>query len=268
MTKILKRLLITGAGGGLGKIARERLGYIAETIRVSDIVDMGEAAPHEEVVPCDLADYDAVNELVAGCDGVVHFGGISGEDTFSKILKSNIEGVYNLYEAVRKNGSPRVFMASSNHVIGFYRQDEHLDANAPLRPDGLYGVSKCFAEAMASMYHDKFGIETALVRIGSSFPEATNRRFLATWLSYDDLISLIVCVFEAPRLGCPVIYGVSDNDTIWWDNSATRYLGWRPKDNSAVFRDRVYANEPDPGPDDPTAVYQGGKFTQDPILED
>ncbi len=264
----MKRLLITGAGGGLGSMARQRLGYLAETIRVSDVVDLGEAGPKEEVVLCDLADEAAVNDLVAGCDGVVHFGGISVEDKFSKILKSNIEGVYNLYEAVRRNGKPRVFMASSNHVIGFYRQDQRLDASARLKPDGLYGVSKCFAEAMASLYHDKFGIETALVRIGSCFPEADNRRFLSTWLSYDDLISLIEHVFHAPRLGCPVIYGVSDNDSVWWDNSAAAYLGWKPKDNSAVFRDRVLANEPAPSPEDPSAVYQGGKFTQDPIFED
>lgn len=265
---MLKRLLITGAGGGLGKMARQRFAHLAETVRLSDIVDVGPAGPNEEVVTCDLGDRQGVHDLVDGCDGVVHFGGISVEDSFSKILNANIEGVYNLYEAARKTGKPRIVFASSNHVIGFYRQDQHLDAHVTLRPDGLYGVSKCFGEAMANMYHDKFGIETAIVRIGSCFPEPIDRRMLSTWMSADDFTSLVECVFRAMRLGCPVIYGVSDNDTVWWDNSSVAYLGWRPKDNSAVFRDKIESTQLAPAPNDPVALYQGGKFTADPIFED
>jgi uronate dehydrogenase len=137
----MQRLLITGAAGGLGSVMRTRLAHLAETVRLSDIVDVGPAGPNEEVVACDLGDRQAVHDLVAGCDGVVHSGGISVEDTFTKILNANIVGLYNLYEAVRKTAKPRVIFASSNHVIGFYRQDQHLDAGATPRPDGLYGVS-------------------------------------------------------------------------------------------------------------------------------
>jgi uronate dehydrogenase len=264
----MQRLLITGAAGGLGSVMRRRLAHLAETVRLSDIADAGPAGPNEEVVTCDLGDRQAVHDLVAGCDGVVHFGGISVEDKFAKILNANIVGIYNLYEAVRKTAKPRVIFASSNHVIGFYRQDQQLDARATPRPDGLYGVSKCFGEAMANMYHDKFGIETAIVRIGSCFPEPKDRRMLATWMSADDLVSLVECAFRAVRLGCPVIYGVSDNDTVWWDNRSVAYLGWGPKHNSAAFRDKIHASQPAPAPDDPAALYQGGKFTADPIFED
>lgn len=265
---MLERLLITGAGGGVGKVARDRLKHVARTLRVSDIADIGRARDNEEVVTCDLGDGAAVDALVDGCDGILHLGGISVEDKFSKILNANIQGVYNLYEAVRKHGSPRVIFASSNHVVGYHLQSERLDASAPLRPDGLYGVSKCFGEAMASMYHEKFGVETAILRIGSCFPEPWDYRSLATWLSYDDFVSFVECVFAAPRLGLPIVYGVSDNDTVWWDNRASAYLGWRPKDSSRVFSDKIRASVPLPSPDAPAAVYQGGKFTTDPIHED
>lgn len=264
---MLKRLLITGANGGLGRMARQRLGHIAETIRLSDIVAPAPAGEREEVVVCDLGDMDAVMRLVEGCDGILHLGGISVEDTFDKILNANLVGVYNLYEAARKTGKPRIFFASSNHAIGFHRQDEHLDASASLQPDGLYGVSKCYGEAMASLYHNKFGIETAIVRIGSCFPEPIDHRMLATWLSFDDFVSLAECIFRAPRLGCPIIYGVSDNDLCWWDNSAARYLGWRPKDNSSRFRDKIERTVPKPAADAVQSVYQGGKFVADPIFE-
>lgn len=265
---MLERLLITGAGGGVGRVARQKLRHLARTIRVSDIIDVGPAGENEEVVICDLGDKDAVDALVKGCDGIVHLGGISVEDTFDKILNANIQGVYNLYEAVRKNGFPRVLLASSNHVVGYHKQSDRLDATAPLRPDGLYGVSKCFAEAMASMYHDKFGVETAILRIGSCFPEPWDYRSLATWLSYDDFVSFVECMFSVPKLGLPIVYGASDNDTIWWDNREAAYLGWRPKDSSRVFKEKIFKTVPLPPADAPEAVYQGGKFTADGIHED
>ncbi|NCZ66840.1 MAG: NAD(P)-dependent oxidoreductase, partial [Rhodobacteraceae bacterium] len=44
---MMKRLLITGAAGGLGAMCRERLTHLAETIVVSDRDGLGEAAAHE-----------------------------------------------------------------------------------------------------------------------------------------------------------------------------------------------------------------------------
>lgn len=265
---MLKRLLITGAAGGLGRMARQRLAHLAETLRLSDIADLGPAAPNEECVPCELGDADAVTRLVAGCDGIVHLGGRSVEDRFSVIANANIHGAFHLYEAARKAGCSRILFASSNHVIGFHTQDRRLDETAPPRPDTLYGVSKLFAEGLAQMYHERYGIETAMVRIGSCLPKPVDHRTLATWLSHDDFVSLVECVFSAPRLGCPIIYGVSNNDACWWDNSHAAYLGWRPKDNSAVYGDEVHANAPLPPRDAPESVYQGGRFTALPNPEE
>ena len=263
---MLKRLLITGAAGGLGRAMRDRLRGFAEVLRLSDIADLGAAALHEELMPCDLGDAAAVRRLVEDCNGIVHLGGVSVEDRFSKILNANILGLYNLYEAAREHGKPRILFASSNHTVGFYQQDEYLDATTPLRPDGLYGVSKCFGEALARMYFDKFGQETALVRIGSCMERPSNYRMLSTWLSYDDFAALIGCVFRVPRLGCPVIWGVSDNDSRWWDNSAVAYLGWQPLDNAERFRAELEATVERPAPDAPLALYQGGQFVSDPIF--
>lgn len=264
----MERLLITGAAGGLGRAMRSRLAPLAKTLRLADIVEITDTAPNEEAVTCDLGDPAAVREMVKGCDGIVHFGGISVEAPFSQILNANLLGLYNLYEAARAEGQPRIVFASSNHTIGFYRQDERLDATMPMKPDGLYGVSKCFGEALASMYHSKFGQETALVRIGSSFEEPMNHRMLATWMSYDDFALLIGCIFRTPKLGCPVIWGVSDNDQTWWDNSAASFLGWKPKDNSEKYRAGLDARLERPAVDHPNAIYQGGMFTQDPIHQD
>lgn len=264
----MKRLLITGANGNLGKVCRERLPHLADTLRVSARKGLGAAEAHEEIVYCDLGDKAAVEELVEGCDGIVHMGGQSVEAPWEVIRNANIDGMVNLYEAARKASKPpRILFASSNHAIGFHDQTTRLDANSLTRPDSFYGVSKVFGEALASMYYDKFGIETACVRIGSCFPEPKNHRMLSTWMSFDDFVLMIERIFMVPRLGCPIIYGASANAASWWDNREVAYLGWNPKDNAEAFRAQVDAAMQAPPADDPTSLYQGGQFCADGIQE-
>lgn len=254
----LKRLLITGAAGGLGAISRRRLTGLAETLRLSDIADLGTAGPREEVMPCDLSDFAAVRQLVEGCDGIIHYGGISVEKSWEQILPANIQGTYNLYEAARQAGVPRILYPSSNHATGFYPRETRIDVTAPVRPDSLYGVSKCFGEALARYYFDKYGIESAVVRIGSCFPEPKDHRMMVTWLSEDDLVALIERVFLAQRVGYTTLYGVSDNLEKWWDNSHAGFLGWHPKDSSEQFRELIDQRHEKPGPDDVESRFQGG----------
>jgi len=256
----MKRLLITGAAGGLGSLARRRLTGLADILRLSDIADLGAAAAHEEVVPCELGDFAQVKALVEGCDGIVHFGGISVENTWEKILPANIEGTYNIYEAARQCGVKRVFFASSNHAIGFYKRETRIDATDPVRPDSLYGVSKCFGEALARYYYDKYRVETAVVRIGSCFPEPKDHRMMATWLSENDLVALIERVFTAPKLGYVTVFGASDNEEQWWDNRCAGFLGWRPKESSEQFRAKIDATCEKPESEAPVNRYHGGAF--------
>ena len=103
------------------------------------------------------------------------------------------------------------------------------------------------------------------MRIGACFPKPRDHRMMPIWLSADDLVSLIECVFRVPRLGCPVIYGMSANDCTWWDNSAAAYLGWHPKDNSEAYRAEIDAAMQRPDKDAVDAIYQGGKFCGDTI---
>jgi uronate dehydrogenase len=254
------RILLTGAAGGLGRVLRPRLKAFARVLRVSDREPLGAAAAGEEVMQCDLASKPHVHELLEGVDAVAHFGGISVETQFEPILQSNIVGVYNLYEAARKHGVKRVVFASSNHVTGFYRQDERIDVDAPVRPDGLYGVSKSFGESLSRFYFDRHGIETACLRIGSSFPAVKDRRMLATYLSYDDLVELVRCALFAPRIGHTIVFGASDNAHTWWDNAKAAHLGFKPRDSSEPQRSRVEAESPPLDPRDPVAIYQGGAF--------
>ena len=255
------RLLLTGAGGNLGKVLRERLPKYADVLRISDISDLGAARKGEEVIPCNLADPHAVDALVAGTDAIVHLGGISVERPFEEILPANIQGVYNLYEAARRHGVRRIVFASSNHTIGCYKQGEVIDNTVPTKPDGYYGLSKVFGEQLASFYFDRYGIETVAIRIGSSFAEPQDRRMLVTWLGYDDLEQLIRRAVFVPKVGFTVVYGMSANRDRWWDNRYAAHLGYVPTETSEIFRTQVEAQPPLPA-DDPAALYQGGAFVK------
>jgi uronate dehydrogenase len=267
--KPFQRLLLTGAGGGLGTMLRARIGPWAEVLRLSDCKDIAPAGPGEEVVRCDLADRDAVYALTEGVDAVLHFGGCSLEDTFETIMRANILGLQHLYEAVHKRGIRRVIYASSSHVVGYYPTTQIVDAGAPLRPDGIYGVSKCFGEALSRYYYDRFGIETVCLRIGSSFEEPRNARMMATFLHYDDLVELIRCALFTPRVGHTITFGVSDNPVRWWDNRCASHLGFVPKHSASTFAERFPASGAWPPADDIAATFQGGPFlTAGPIYED
>jgi uronate dehydrogenase len=255
-----RRLLLTGAAGGLGRELRPRLKAYCDTLRVSDIAPLGAAGVGEEVQVAALQDRDAVHALLQGVDAVVHLGGVSVEGPFEPILQANIVGMHHLYEAARKHGVKRIVYASSNHVTGFYRQDEVIDARMPMRPDGNYGLSKAFGEQLAQFYFDRYGLETVSVRIGSSFPEPKDRRMLATWLSYDDLERLVVSSLTAPVVGHTVIYGLSDNAVRWWDNTPAVHIGYRPQDSSEAFRAAIEARQAPLDMQDPVTLYQGGGF--------
>ena len=99
MKSKLERLLITGAAGALGAHCRQNVGHLAKILRVSDRLEItteGSATQNgtEEIIQCDLADATAVQELVKGCDGILHFGGQATESNWKVVRDSNVEGMY------------------------------------------------------------------------------------------------------------------------------------------------------------------------------
>ena len=264
-----RRLLLTGAAGNLGQELRPRLKAYCETLRLSHRKEFGAARAGEEIVLASLEDKAQMLALLKDVDAVVHMGGVSTEKSWESILAGNIVGMVNLYEAARANGVKRIVFASSNHVTGFYRQDEVITPQDPVRPDGFYGLSKAFGENLAQLYWDKHGIETVSLRIGSSYAEPKDRRMLATWMSFDDTERLIVAALTAPVVGHSVIYGMSDNATTFWDNRSAAHIGYRPQDSSDKYRAAAEARQPMIDPSQPAAQYQGGGFvTQGPFFDD
>lgn len=252
----IRRVLITGAAGRLGRELRARLLGAFPILRLSDVAPMEPARAGEEVAPCDLLDAPGVAALCRGVDAVVHLGGHPREADWPGILEPNIIGAIHLWEGARKAGVDRVLFASSNHAIGLYRRAQTIGHTEPPRPDSRYGLSKAFGEDLAYLYAAKHGVRGFCMRIGSCLPRPTNARMLSTWLSPADFERL-VRVGLAADYRHEIVYGVSRNRRGWWDNANAYRLGYDPADDSEAFASD-FADAP--GEDPVAAQFQGGAF--------
>jgi len=262
-----RTVLLTGAAGGLGTLMRNLLPAFDYELRLLDLRPI-EGEP--DAITADLADKKALREAVRGVDAILHLAGISLEAPFEKILRANIEGTYNLYEAAREEGVPRIVFASSNHAVGFTPRPQGegplIPIDTPRRPDTFYGLSKSFGEDLAQLYWDKHGLETVSVRIGACFPEPTSVRMLSVWMSPSDGARLFHAALTAPDVGHTVVYGSSANTRLWWDLSTARALGYEPQDDSERFAEKLIAEQGELRPDDIAHACLGGAFVSDPPI--
>ena len=256
----MKKLVLTGAGGRLGSYLREPLSKMCDELVSTDWVeDIDTLYPGESYVKADLGSLEQMEAVLEDADMVVHFGAIGDEAAWDAILHSNIVGAYNVWEAAARKGLRRVVYASSIHAVGMYPKTQRIDTEVPHRPDTYYGLAKCFAEDLGSLYWDKKGIESVHLRILSA-AQVNNPRSLGTWLSYDDLIHLVERAITTPITGFSIVYGVSNNDRATVDNHKASFLGYRPKDNAEQFSKAVFAEATPADPTDPGQMCQGGPF--------
>jgi uronate dehydrogenase len=253
-----KRVLVTGASGGVGGHLRRALGDAYELV-LTDVRPLPRRARGEAFVRADLARLTDALRVTRGVDAVVHLGGYSVEGPWPAILEANVVGAYNVFEAARRNGVRRVVFASSHHVVGFHRRDTIIDHRADVRPDTRYGVSKAFGEALGRLYADKYGLEVLCIRIGNVNPTPIDKRRLSIWSSPRDLAQLVSIGLDHPGVHFEIVYGVSGNRRTFYDNANAARLGYRPLDDSEPHAADVLAREP---AGDPAAEpYQGGHFT-------
>jgi len=247
--------------GRLGSYLREPLSKLADHLVSTDIAgDIGKLYPGERYQQADLENLEQITSVTDGADMIVHFGAVADEAPFETIVGPNIIGAYNIWEAAYRNGVRRVVYASSVHAIGMHDRTTGIDLDAPHKPDTFYGLAKCFAEDLASLYWDKRQIESVCLRIFSC-AQVTNARALGTWLSYGDLIHLVEQAINTPVTKFTVVWGVSNNDRCPVDNSKVAYLGYRPKDNAEQFAANILAQTPPEDLQDPGHLYLGGPFS-------
>ncbi len=241
-------VLLTGCSGRIGRSLSALLPELGWQLRGFDHEPAGE--PIEQVV-ADITDPVALDRAMPGVRAVVHLAGQPTEAPWPVIREANIEGTFQVFEAARRAGVRRLVYASSNHAVGFTPRPEtgELAADAPPRPDTLYGVSKVFGEALARYYVDRYGMQVACLRIGTFAEQPPNARSLATWLSPGDCARLVDACLRSGSLSYALVWGISANRDRWWSAEAGAALGYQPIDNAARAPAELGPHEP--GPDEP-----------------
>ncbi|WP_240804316.1 NAD-dependent epimerase/dehydratase family protein [Qingshengfaniella alkalisoli] len=255
-----KCIAITGGSGRVGTTLRKILAQKVAKIKIVDKADPGPLADNETWEKLDISEGETLANCMADVDGIVHLAGYPNEREIADILRINVLGTHNVLEAARRNGIERIVFGSSNHTVGFYPRKTCVSDKDPMRPDSLYGLSKCWGELEAGLYFDKFGIRTLNIRIGNAGERPTDARALKIWISPRDLAQLVLIGLEHPDITCTTVYGISEIEAGWLDNRTAADLGYLPYDRAASLAGPDNAQErPSPMPHI-AEFFQGGRF--------
>lgn len=248
------RVVVTGISGVIGSVVRQFLKERWELFGV----DL-RPAPDVPTLLADINHQEAMVSAFQGAYAVVHLAANPSDTApWDDIMRRNIMGTQSVFEAARIAGVRKLVFASSNHVTGLYEKDEPyksivegryegLDAaripqithTMPIRPDGPYGISKAFGEAVGRYYSEAFGMQVLCLRIGTINRPNRPRivRQYATLFTHRDFASLLEACLRAEKVSFDIFYGVSANKWRFWDIAHPgEVLGWVPQDDAEMFR--------------------------------
>jgi nucleoside-diphosphate-sugar epimerase len=166
----VRRVLITGAAGFIGRALAERMrGDGFEVVGV----DL-EADPGAGIVAGDVAKPGPWQEAARGCEVVVHTAALVGMPTdVSRFWHVNVRGTRLALEAARDAGARRFVHLSSVVTFGLHFPDG-VDETHPVRPTGVaYTDTKIAAEQVVLMAHAGAELEVVVVRPGDVYGPAS-----------------------------------------------------------------------------------------------
>ncbi|MCU1739755.1 MULTISPECIES: NAD-dependent epimerase/dehydratase family protein [Pseudomonas] len=231
------KVLLTGACGRIGKTFFQATQHHYHFV-LADRHQPDFAIGEHRFVRLDMADKEELAALVDGIDVVVHLAGIPFADSsFEELLPNNILATTYLLEAAANAQCKRVVFASSAQTIEGYPVDRQITPGMPVMPANLYGVSKCYGEALCAFYSARHRLSTIVLRIGAfEFPDdhdLHNARDLSAWLSPRDAVQLLQRAIEVEGVQHLVAHGISNNRFKRLDLSETiRVLGYQPVDDA------------------------------------
>jgi len=245
--------LVTGLSGLIGSALHRHLAESAYEVRGLN----RRAVPGVVCHQADIGDLAAIEPAFTGVDVVVHLAAAVGSPPFETVVRDNVVGAYNVFEASRRAGVRRVVFASSGAVVAGYEQEAPFAAlvagrydeaasvpllthDSPTHPTGLYGASKVWGEALGRHYADAHGLSVICVRIGRVTREDRPQgpREFAVWCSQRDIARFLgSCIAAPPSIRFDTFFVTSNNRWGYRDLAHARdVLGWEPLDRAEEHR--------------------------------
>jgi nucleoside-diphosphate-sugar epimerase len=283
-----RRVLITGAFGNLGK---KLVAFLSNCAWCGDIVALDCRAPSQvlpanvQVVIADLADPkdESWRHAFRGIDAVVHLAAQHASPRASSAdAIASFDMTARTVEVAGRSGVARFVFASSNHVMGGYKDHPLFKTVSPGRlstdlapsPNMEYGVSKLMGErlccAKAELSDGKMTAVSARIgwcQRGDNHPSTINasgvslsatsdvhdemnsdlKWYRNMWLSDRDFGQLMERALMADASGWNaagiVVNGMSANTGMLWDVETTRQMiGYVPQDD--VWKELGRAADP------------------------
>jgi len=241
-----RKVLITGAAGRIGTAFRTQYTDTYD-FRLVDRRPAENPGPHESYA-ADLVDLDEARRACEGIDTVVHLAADPSPRAkfYETLLPLNVQMAYNMFHAAVEQGCRRLLFASSIHAVNAYPLDYQVHPSDPIRPGDLYGVTKCFGEALCAYYADREGLSCIAIRIGAfgtpdAVKESSDSRQLSLWVSHRDLSQLLHRCIEAPdSVNFLIVQGLSNNQLKRMDiSNAREILGYQPEDNAFQISSKI-----------------------------
>jgi len=244
-------VLVTGSAGRVGRAAVRELHACGHRVIGFDLRPTP-GIPAGQSVVAGLNDVDAFRNAATGANCIIHLAATPDDihfprndraDNFlNELVPNNIVAPYQVMEAARTLGIPRVVLASTGQVI-----DGHLRAgNTPVttdmlpKPRYLYACTKVFLEALGQVYAKEHGIDVIAVRLGwcprdaGQLDEiAGGELFQDVFLSPGDAGRFFAAAVEAVSLPpFSVLYATSRfTHQLRYDLSESKtVLDWEPRD--------------------------------------
>jgi nucleoside-diphosphate-sugar epimerase len=266
---VRRRVLVTGAAGNIGSYfaehSRDRYDLRLMVRGDEDKADLDALRKFGELVMADLSELEALKSHCRGVDTVLHLAAsASPNTTWEQLLPNNIVGTYNMMVAAKAAGCRRLIYASSIHAVSGYPPDVQVKTTEPVNPGDLYGVSKCFGEALGRYMAEQEGLSVIALRIGAFQPLKSaldadkGVEMMHMFVSRRDLTQLIHKCIDVENLRFAIFHGVSDNYFKRLDISDARELvGYVPADDATELNPELdkldldqrvrAANQQDPG---------------------
>lgn len=176
----MRRVLVTGSSGQLGKVTVQHLRTNGFTVTGVDLLP---SSTTDEVA--DITHEETAHRLTQNIDAVIHTAAIHGKHfelgyPRHDFISVNILGTLILLEACVKNGVQRFLYTSTTSIYGqsLVNDDQAVwvDEDLPIRPRDIYDITKQAAEELCRDFFYKEGLQISVYRVGRFLPEPQNLR--------------------------------------------------------------------------------------------